>query len=70
MTPITPPLTGADLRARRRAAGLTQPDLAAAVGLHRESISRYERAPDDPVPRPNALALLYVLEQAEAARPA
>lgn len=36
-------MTGAELRALRRAAGLTQRELAAIVGLHRNTLARLER---------------------------
>lgn len=36
-------MTGAELLALRRAAGLTQRELAAIVGLHRNTLARLER---------------------------
>jgi transcriptional regulator with XRE-family HTH domain len=36
-------MTGADLRHQRRCAGLTQRELAAIVGLHRNTVARLER---------------------------
>ena len=36
-------MTGADLRHQRRRAGLTQRELAARAGLHRNTVARLER---------------------------
>lgn len=47
-------------RAIRKAAGASQADIAAAVGVHRESVSRWERG--ERIPRgPHADAYLAVL---------
>lgn len=40
---------GAAIRARRLDKGLTQEQLAAKVGLHRNSVNRYEGGDDMPV---------------------
>jgi transcriptional regulator with XRE-family HTH domain len=36
-------MTGAELRHQRRRAGLTQRELSAIVGLHRNTVARLER---------------------------
>jgi transcriptional regulator with XRE-family HTH domain len=40
---------GAAIRARRLGAGLTQEQLAVKVGLHRNSVNRYEHGDDMPI---------------------
>lgn len=52
-------MTGQEMRALRRSAGLSQIALAAAIGLSRESVGRMERG-HDAVEKRTELALRYI----------
>lgn len=56
--------TGRQLHAARVLAGLTQRDLASAVGVTERSVRRWEQHPDrKPVGKPNDLLIEEVLRQ-------
>ena len=64
-------MTGQELRRRREALGLSQAQLAALVGVHANTVARWERG-EVRIPHPGMLDLaLEALErrQADAARP-
>jgi DNA-binding transcriptional regulator YiaG len=43
-------ITGAEIRALRKAIGMSRETLAEALGVHAQSIVRWEAAPDKPIP--------------------
>ena len=53
-------MTGAELREARNKLKMTQAELAAAIGMQRNSIARMERD-EQPVMRPTELAIKYLL---------
>ncbi|MGK6324646.1 helix-turn-helix transcriptional regulator [Sphingomonas sp. DT-51] len=55
-----------ELKTLRKAAGLTQDQLAAAIGMSRVSIGLMERG-QAPIERRTELAVRYLFEHAEAA---
>lgn len=54
-------LTGAQVRSLRLALGVTQADLAHALGYARQTISRWERHPERAIPPTQWLPLLRFL---------
>jgi transcriptional regulator with XRE-family HTH domain len=61
-------VTGKELRAKRKAAGIRQQDLADALGLHWTSISRMERG-EWKISKSMAIAAVCVLTHKNKAPP-
>jgi DNA-binding transcriptional regulator YiaG len=62
----SPPFSGHELKIRRRALGLTQPQLAQALDVHPMTISKWERGVERPYyPAMLRLALDQLAEQQE-----
>jgi transcriptional regulator with XRE-family HTH domain len=61
-SPVAPPSPGDLVRRRRRELGLSQVELAAAVGVHQSAISRMERGEADALSRGNLLIVAMRLD--------
>jgi DNA-binding XRE family transcriptional regulator len=57
---IVSPMTGAELRRARERLGMTQAELADALGVWRHSVARMERS-ESPVMKHTGLAVKYLL---------
>jgi DNA-binding transcriptional regulator YiaG len=55
-------MEGADMRALRQALGLSRAKLAAEIGVHWNTINKWERG-DNPIPEPIARLLRKIVEE-------
>ena len=60
-------MTGPDIRATRAALGLTQADLAEALGVHRVTLAKWEGGTHEP-PHTVVLVLQHMLRDAKTIR--